>query len=64
MLKSILTGEGQRMGVKRFAWVLVLLGLVLSLYGWQAWNPVAFVGITLAVLGLVLRVTAGRRPSG
>ncbi len=51
------------MGVKRFAWVLVLLGLVLSLYGWQAWNPVAFVGITLAVLGLVLRVTAGRRPS-
>lgn len=51
------------MGMKRFAWGLVLLGLVLSLYGWQAWNPVAFVGIALTVLGFVLRGTAGRRPS-
>lgn len=51
------------MGVKRFALGLVLLGLVLSLYGWQAWNPVAFVGIALTVLGLVLLATSGRRPS-
>lgn len=51
------------MGVKQFAWVLLLLGLVLSLYGWQAWNPVAFVGIALTVLGGVLLATSGRRPS-
>lgn len=50
------------MGVKKFAWVLLLLGLVLSLYGWQAWNPVAFVGVALAVLGCVLLATSRRRP--
>ena len=51
------------MGVKQFSWGLVLLGLVLSVYGWQAWSPIAFVGIALTVLGVVLRVTAGRRSS-
>ncbi|QTF93455.1 hypothetical protein [Halomonas sp. BM-2019] len=50
------------MGVKAFAWCLVGLGLGLALYGWQAWNPVAFVGLVLAVLGAVVRLT--HRPRG
>ena len=50
------------MGVKWFAWALVLFGLVLTLYGWRAWSPVAFVGIALMVLGFVLLATSGRRP--
>jgi hypothetical protein len=50
------------MGVKAFAWCLVVLGLGLGLYGWQAWNPVAFVGLVLAALGVVVRLT--HRPRG
>ena len=46
------------MNVRGFAWILVVLGLVLGLYGWQAWNPVAFVGLVLVVLGLVVRWTS------
>ncbi|MGR2739384.1 hypothetical protein ACUY1T_13125 [Billgrantia sp. Q4P2] len=50
------------MGVKWFAWALVVLGLVLAVYGWQAWNPVAFVGLALAAVGIVVLATSGRRP--
>ncbi len=52
------------MGVKTFAWVLVALGLAMALYGWQAWNPAAFVGMALAAVGIVVLATSGRRPGG
>ncbi|MCE8009995.1 hypothetical protein HOP54_20105 [Halomonas daqingensis] len=52
------------MGVKTFAWVLVALGLAMVLYGWQAWNPAAFVGMALAAVGIVVLATSGRRPGG
>ncbi len=45
------------MGVKAFAWGLVLLGAGLGLLGLWAWNPVAFVGLALAVLGAVVLAT-------
>ena len=50
------------MGVKGFAAALVALGLGLALFGLQAWNPVAFVGVALTVLGVVVLVTARRSP--
>lgn len=46
------------MTVRGFAWGLVLLGLVLAIFGWKAWNPVAFVGAVLVILGLVVRWTS------
>jgi membrane-bound ClpP family serine protease len=52
------------MGVKWFAWALVVLGLVLAVYGWQALNPVAFVGVALVAVGIALLATSGRRPRG
>lgn len=52
------------MGVKRFAWVLVALGAVLALFGWQMQSPGAFVGIVLIALAGVLLVTSRRRPKG
>ncbi|MCE8033807.1 MULTISPECIES: hypothetical protein [Halomonadaceae] len=52
------------MGVKTFAWVLLALGLVLAVFGWQSWNPVAFVGVALAAVGIVVLATSGRRPGG
>ncbi len=45
------------MGVKSFAWGVIVLGVVLGLYGWRAWNPVAFVGLALAVVGVVVMAT-------
>jgi CHASE2 domain-containing sensor protein len=55
---------GERiMGVKGFAGGLIVLGVALGLYGWRAWNPVAFVGLALAVLGAVVLIT-GRRGRG
>ncbi len=52
------------MGVKRFAWVLGVLGGVLALFGWQVQSPGAFVGIVLVVLAGVLLMTSGRHPKG
>ncbi|MCE8020982.1 hypothetical protein HOP51_12810 [Halomonas sp. MCCC 1A11036] len=52
------------MGVKGFAWVLLALGLIMAAYGWQEWNPVAFVGVALAAVGIVVLATSGRRPGG
>lgn len=52
------------MGVKWFAWVLMALGLVAVAYGWQALNPVAFVGMALVAVGVVLLATSRRRPRG
>ncbi len=49
------------MGVKGFALALIVLGAGLAVYGWQAWNPVAFVGLALAVVGSVVLATSGRR---
>ncbi|MBA2779415.1 hypothetical protein [Billgrantia kenyensis] len=48
--------------MKTFAGVLVALGLAMALYGWQAWNPAAFVGLALTVVGIVVLATSGRRP--
>ncbi|WP_290788902.1 hypothetical protein [Halomonas sp.] len=50
------------MGVKSFAWGVIVLGVVLGLYGWRAWNPVAFVGLALAVVGVVVLATRRRGP--
>ncbi|WP_302139519.1 hypothetical protein [Halomonas alkalicola] len=52
------------MGVKGFAGGLIALGVVLGLYGWRAWNPVAFVGLALAlaVVGAVVLATGRRGP--
>lgn len=50
------------MGAKSFAWGVMVLGLVLGLYGWQAWNPVAFVGLALFIVGVVLLATRRRGP--
>ncbi|MBE0487909.1 MAG: hypothetical protein IBX53_02425 [Halomonas sp.] len=50
------------MGVKSFAWGLIVLGVALGLFGWSAWNPVAFVGLTLAVVGAVVLATRHRGP--
>ncbi len=52
------------MGVKWFAWVLVALGVLLMVYGWQALNPAAFVGIALVALGIAVLATSRRRPRG
>ncbi len=49
------------MGVKGFAWGLILLGVGLGLLGAWAWNAVGFVGLTLAVLGAVVLATGRRR---
>ncbi|KAA0013071.1 hypothetical protein F0A17_09200 [Billgrantia pellis] len=56
--------RGGDMGVKRFAWVLGVLGGVLALFGWQVQSPGAFVGIVLVVLAGVLLMTSGRHPKG
>ena len=50
------------MGVKGFAGGLIALGVLLGLYGWRAWNPVAFVGLALAVVGAVVLATGRRGP--
>lgn len=50
------------MGVKSFAWALLALGLLLTVFGWQASNPVAFVGLALIAVGIVVLATSGRRP--
>lgn len=50
------------MGVKRFAWVLGVLGVALALFGWQRQSPGAFVGVALVALAGVLLATSGRRP--
>ncbi|MDI5935358.1 hypothetical protein [Halomonas kalidii] len=42
------------MNVRTFALALLLLGLVLVVVGWLTTNPVAFVGLTLIVLGVIL----------
>lgn len=52
------------MGVKWFAWLLMGLGPILAMYGWQARNPVAFVGVALVAVGIALLATSGRRPRG
>ncbi|WP_181872864.1 hypothetical protein [Billgrantia montanilacus] len=48
------------MGVKWFAVALIVLGVALTLFGFQAQNPAMFVGLALAVLGVVVILT-GRR---
>ncbi|MCE8017810.1 hypothetical protein HOP62_17155 [Halomonas sp. MCCC 1A17488] len=50
------------MGVKRFAWGLGVLGVVLALFGWQQQSPGAFVGVALVALAGVLLATARHRP--
>ncbi|WP_416138065.1 hypothetical protein ACM26W_16495 [Halomonas sp. HK25] len=50
------------MGVKGFAWGVMGLGMVLGLFGWWAWNPVAFVGLALAIVGAVILATRRRGP--
>ena len=49
------------MGVKWFASALIVLGVGLTLFGFQAQNPALFVGLTLAVLGVVVVLTGRRR---
>ncbi|MGR4066812.1 hypothetical protein OCT51_18220 [Halomonas sp. LR3S48] len=50
------------MGVKRFAWALGVLGVVLALFGWQQQSPGAFVGVVLVALAGVLLATSKRQP--
>ncbi|MCA1768978.1 MAG: hypothetical protein LC652_03180 [Halomonas sp.] len=51
------------MGVKSFAGGLIGLGVVLGVTGWRAWNPVAFVGLALVIVGVVVLATRHRGPS-
>ncbi|RDB43624.1 hypothetical protein DU490_06635 [Halomonas sp. DQ26W] len=60
MLVAILICEECVMGVKWFATALIVLGVGLTLFGFQTQNPAMFVGLTLAVLGVVVIFT-GRR---
>lgn len=60
MLAAILNGKECVMGVKWFASALIVLGVGLTLFGFQTQNPALFVGLTLAVLGVVVVLT-GRR---
>ncbi|GGX94089.1 hypothetical protein GCM10007160_22050 [Litchfieldella qijiaojingensis] len=45
------------MNVGTFALALQLIGLVLLVYGWLAFNPAGFVGLVLVILGAVIRWT-------
>jgi len=45
------------MSVRLFAWMMIGLGLLLPVVGWQAASPVGFVGPVLVLLGILLLVT-------
>ncbi|SDN57165.1 hypothetical protein SAMN04487957_10139 [Halomonas shengliensis] len=45
------------MSVRLFAWMMIGLGLLLPVVGWQTASPVGFVGPVLALLGILLLVT-------
>lgn len=63
MLAAILNYEECVMGVKWFAAALIVLGVGLTLFGFQTQNPALFVGLTLAVLGVVVILTSRRKRS-
>lgn len=42
--------------------VIFGIGMVLGLYGWLSYNPVAFVGLALITLAGVLHLTRHRGP--
>lgn len=45
------------MSVRLFAWMMIGLGLLLPVVGWQTASPVGFVGPVLVLLGILLLVT-------
>lgn len=45
------------MSVRLFAWLMIGLGLLLPILGWQAASPAGFVGPALILLGILLLVT-------
>ena len=49
------------MSVRLFAWLMIGLGILLPIMGWQTASPVGFVGPALLLLGILLLVTRGRR---
>ncbi|MGM0913291.1 MAG: hypothetical protein ACQEXC_05745 [Pseudomonadota bacterium] len=49
------------MSVRLFAWLMIGLGVLLPIVGWQAASPVGFVGPVLVLLGILLLVTRRRR---
>jgi hypothetical protein len=45
------------MSVRLFAWMMIGLGLLLPVVGWQTASPAGFVGPVLVLLGILLLVT-------
>ncbi|WP_156940910.1 hypothetical protein [Halomonas halodenitrificans] len=45
------------MSVRLFAWLMIGLGILLPILGWQAASPAGFVGPALILLGILLLVT-------
>ncbi|MDY7114835.1 hypothetical protein RAN53_00605 [Halomonas sp. SSL-5] len=45
------------MSVRFFAWLMIALGVMLPIVGWQAASPVGFIGPVLVLLGILLMVT-------
>lgn len=48
------------MSVRFFAWLMIALGVLLPIVGWQTASPVGFVGPVLILLGILLLVTRRR----
>ncbi|MEQ5803094.1 hypothetical protein [Halomonas sp. H10-9-1] len=49
------------MSVRLFAWLMIGLGALLPIVGWQAASPIGFIGPVLVLLGILLLVTRRRR---
>lgn len=45
------------MSVRVFAWLMIGLGILLPIVGWQIASPAGFVGPALLLLGILLLVT-------
>ncbi|WP_273142429.1 hypothetical protein [Halomonas sp.] len=45
------------MSVRLLAWLMIGLGILLPIAGWQAASPAGFVGPALILLGILLLVT-------
>ncbi|MBF7054929.1 hypothetical protein IOC61_16645 [Halomonas sp. KAO] len=45
------------MSVRPFAWLMIGLGILLPIVGWQVASPAGFIGPALILLGILLLVT-------
>lgn len=45
------------MSIRPFAWLMIGLGILLPIMGWQVASPAGFVGPALILLGILLLVT-------